>query len=191
MTFYEQVERDIWRWINEFIAVPNAFYHNKFAPCPYARSAVTEGSADVVAWRDEELRGFIRAQAIAMRDSTTIGTRVMAFPPRIQRVWGLIDYIDELNLELGPDNVFLNAGVAKTSISAYPGSSGKPYFIVVANTLDAVLKGAKALQRTPFYKAWPVEQYRTVVERRARLAASFRADDAMVPADELARGRGG
>lgn len=174
MALKDDVHADLWRWIREFITAPNEFYHQKFAPCPFAKAAVKDGQVDVVVWESGDVRGFIRAQALHMRDirpTQGITTRCMAFPPRIQRAWGLIDHIDELNLELVPENIFLNAGVAKTTVSRYPGSrDDEPYFIVIANTLDGVLKGAKALQRTAFYKDWPEQQYRTVVERRARLA---------------------
>ena len=173
-TLLEQAEKDLWRWIREFITVPNEFYHKKFAPCPYAKSAVADGQVDVVVWESGSPRDFIREQALAMRDerpTTGVTTRVMGFPPRMLRAWGLVDYVDALNIELVPDNVFLNAGVAKSTVSCFPGSRDEPYFIVIANTLDGVLKGSEALQRTAFYKDWPAEQYRTVVERRARYAA--------------------
>jgi hypothetical protein len=174
MVLQDQVKEDLWRWIREFITVPNAFYHHKFAPCPYAKSAVADGQVDVVVWNGENPRDFIRAQALGMRaerPATGLTTRVMGFPPRVRLSWGIIDYIDGLNLELVADDIFLNPGVTKTVASRFPGSREEPYFIVVANTLDPVLKGARALQRTAFYKDWPAEQYHTVVERRARLAA--------------------
>jgi hypothetical protein len=175
MSLQKDIEGDLWQWLHEFITVPNAFYHNKFAPCPYAKSAVTMGQVDVKVWESGDARAFIREQALDMRDArpaTGVTTRVMAFPPRMQRSWGIIGYVDALNIELVADNIFLNAGVAKTTVSRHPGSRDEPYFIVIANTLDAVLKGSEALQRTSFYADWPAEQYRTVVERRARLAAS-------------------
>ena len=58
--------------------------------------------------------------------------------------------------------------------SRYPGSAdNEPYFIVVANRLDAVLSGAESLERTDYYKNWPREQYKLVVERRARMAQLY------------------
>jgi hypothetical protein len=173
MSLYEEIETDLRDWINNFITVPNEFYNYKFAPCPYAKSAVLARQVDVVAWQSGDVRTFLRTHAIRMRDereASGVTTLVMGFPPRIQRSWGVIDYVDALNIELISDNVFLNAGVTKTMESRYPGSNGTPYFIVVANTLDAVLKGSNALQRTAFYKDWTPEQYRTVVERRAARA---------------------
>jgi hypothetical protein len=76
-------------------------------------------------------------------------------------------------MELIPDNVFLNTGIAKTTISRYPGSGENPYFIVVANSLAAVLDGAKSLAKSDYYKDWPEEHYKIVVERRARLAERY------------------
>ena len=190
-TLHDQVKCDLWRWINEFISVPNDFYKKKFAPCPYAKSAVLDGQVDVVAWESGSPRDFIRDQAMAMRDErplTGVTTRCMGFPPRMLRAWGLVDYVDALNLELVADNVFLNAGVAKDTISRFPGSQGEPYFIVIANTLDGVLKGSEALQRTAFYKNWPAEQFRTVVERRAWFAERYGCPHA---AGEQAKGVAG
>lgn len=173
MSLHEQVEQDLWAWIHAFVTTPNEFYHHKFAPCPYARGAVVGHTVDVVPWQAGDVRRFIREQAIGMRDTPTLTTRVMAFPPRTQRAWGLSEFVETLNGELVPDGVFLNTGVAKTTTSRYPGSGGSPYFIVVANSLGPVLKGSQALQRTDYYKDWPREHYEIVVERRARLAQRF------------------
>ena len=169
----EAVECDVWTWIADFLTVPNDFYHGKFAPCPYARGAVKDGAVDVVAWRSGNLRDFIRVQAEDMRDASHLTTRVMVFPPRIQFTWGLSDYIESLNMALVSGDVFLNTGVAKETVSRYPNSKNAPYFIVVANSLDAVLKGADALQRTRYYENWPSVHFDLVVERRAKFAARY------------------
>lgn len=173
MSVHETVEEDVWAWIREFVTVQNEFYGFKFAPCPYARAAVLAETVDVVAWRTGDFRPFIRESALGVRDSPKLTTRVMAFPPRMQWAFGLSEYVENLNRELIPDEVFLNTGVAKTSRSRYPGSGENPYFIVVANSLGPVLKGAEALQRTDYYKDWPRGHYEIVVERRARMAERY------------------
>jgi hypothetical protein len=173
MTIHEAINQDLWAWIREFVTVPNEFYHHKFPPCPYARRALMDETVDVVVWQSGDVRAFIRQKAVEMRDSEKIGTRVMAFPPRTQWAWGISEYVECLNAELIPDNVFLNTGVAKSTKSRYPGSSDQPYFIVVANSLDAVLAGAESLRRTEYYKDWPQAHFDLVVERRARLAKRF------------------
>jgi hypothetical protein len=169
----EEIEADIWSWIREFVTVRNDFYGSKFAPCPFAQQAVTTGTVDVAVWRSGDVREFVRAYAEGMRDTPGLTTRVMAFPPRIQRAWGFSDYIESLNRELIPDNVFLNPGIAKNTTSKFPGSVGQPYFIVVANSLAAVLRGSEQLQRTDYYDNWPGSHVEFVVERRARLAERF------------------
>jgi len=168
------IERDIWAWIDGFVTVPNEFYHDKFPPCPYARRAVLARTVDVAVWQSGDARPFIRQGALGMRDNPALTTRVMAFPPRTQWDWGINDYVEVLNAELIPNNVFLNTGIAKTSISRYPGSARRPYFIVVANSLAAVLSGSESLQLTDYYKDWPRSHYEIVVERRARLARRYR-----------------
>ena len=173
MSLHDEIDRDLWTWIREFVTVPNEFYHEKFAPCPYALKAVMSGTVDVAVWHSGDVRKFIREHAAGMRDNPKLTTRVMAFPPRTQLAWGISEFVEELNMEMIPDNVFLNTGIAKTTRSRYPGSGGKPYFIVVANSLDAVLKGAEALQGTDYYANWPREHYEIVVERRARLAKLY------------------
>ena len=110
-----------------------------------------------------------------MRDTKQLTTRVLAFPPRVQFTFGINDFVENLNAELIGDNVFLNTGIARSSVSKYPGSNGKdPYFIVVANSLDAVLDGCETLKKTDYYKDWPAAHYAIVVERRAKLARQFR-----------------
>jgi hypothetical protein len=82
--------------------------------------------------------------------------------------------VESLNAEMISSNVFLNTGVAKTTKSRYPGSPSKePYFIVIANSLDAVMSGADSLMKTDYYKNWPAAHYVHVVERRARMAKQF------------------
>lgn len=173
MSMYDEINQDIWNWFDEFVTVPNEFYDNKFPPCPYARAALMRETVDVAVWESGDVRGFIRQQAMDMRDSPKLTTRVMAFPPRTQYAWGISEFVETLNAEMIPDNVFLNTGIAKTTVSRYPGSSDKPYFIVVANSLDAVLKGAKSLEKSNYYKDWPTSHYEIVVERRARLAQRY------------------
>lgn len=171
---YEQIRMDLWAWIHEFVTVSNEFYHYKFPPCPFARQAVLAKTVDVHVWQSGDVRAFIRSKAAEMRDTTGLTTRVLGFPPRTQFMWGINDFVEQVNAEMIADNVFLNTGVAKTSCSRYPGSApNDPYFIVVANSLDAVLSGAEALKRTDYYKNWPAEHFASVVERRARMAKVY------------------
>jgi len=168
-----EIESDIWVWMRDFVAVKNEFYGAKFPPCPFAQKALLMQTVDVAAWQSGDVRKFVRERAENMRDNPTLTTRVMAFPPRIQHAWGISEYVESLNAELIPDNLFLNTGVAKTSISRYPGSMGNPYFIIVANSLEAVLKGSESLQRTDYYEDWPKSHFEIVVERRERMARRY------------------
>jgi hypothetical protein len=173
MSLQEEVVADLWKWIREFVTVPNEFYNGKFAPCPYAAGAVAGNAVDVVAWESGDVRPFIREKAIGVRDAPHLTTRVMGFPPRTQFAWGISEFVESLNMELIRDNVFLNTGVAKSTVSRYPGSGDSPYFIIVANSLAAVLDGAESLAKSDYYKDWPKEHYEIVVERRARLAKLY------------------
>jgi hypothetical protein len=171
---YQRVEQDIWAWIDGFVTAKNEFYEFKFPPCPYAHQAVLSKTVDVRVWQTGNVREFIRNNAIQMRDNPSLTTRVMAFPPTIRFAWGINDYVESLNAEMISNNVFLNTGVAKTTKSRYSRSPSKePYFIVIANSLDAVLSGAKVLMSTDYYKNWPAAHYAHVVERRARMARQF------------------
>lgn len=170
----QQIEQDIWTWIKDFVTAANEFYHYKFPPCPFARQAVASKTVDVQVWQTGNVREFIRNNAISMRDTPSLTTRVMAFPPQTRFQWGINDYVEELNAELIASNVFLNTGVAKTTKSRYLGSASKePYFIVIANSLEAVLSGAEALTKTDYYKNWPAAHYAHVVERRERMAKQY------------------
>ena len=168
------IEADIWTWLKTFVTVKNDFYKRKFAPCPYALAALLADQVDVKVHVKGDVRGFIRAKSEELRDTPALSTRVIAFPPRIQFQWGISDYVEMLNAELIADGVFLNTGVTKTMPSRHTGANGKdPYFIVVANRLEAVLDGARALARTKFYENWPKYQYELVVERRERMAKRY------------------
>lgn len=166
---------DIWAWIRQFVMAPNKFYDYKFPPCPFAKQAVQAKTVDVLVWQNEDVRAFIRVAAVELRNHPSLTTRVMAFPPATRFTWGLNDFVEDLNVELVSDNVFLNTGIAQTSRSKFSGSNPQePYFIVIANSLDAVLAGAKSLAKTDYYKNWPKPHYAHVVERRARFARKYR-----------------
>ena len=171
------IEADVWVWMREFVAVKNEFYNAKFPPCPFAQKALLQQTVDVAVWQSGDVRAFIRTYAEGMRDTPKLTTRVMVFPPRVQHAWGVSDFVESLNRELIADNIFLNTGVTKSTVSRYPGSLGNPYFIVVANSLDAVLLGSESLQRTDYYADWPKTHYEIVVERRAKMAARFGAKE--------------
>ena len=168
-----EIEADIWVWMREFVSVRNEFYGAKFAPCPFAQRALTLKAVDVVVWESGHVREFVSSAARAMRDQPNLSTRVIVLPPRVQNAWGFTDFVESLNAELIPHNVFLNTGVAKTTTSRFPGSAERPYFMVVANALQAVLQGSEQLQRTDYYRDWPATQVDIVVERRARMAALY------------------
>lgn len=172
-SLYEHIEDDIWTWINEFVMAPNAFYDNRFPPCPFARGAVNAGAVDVRVWQSGDVQEFISEGAVQMRDCPSLSTRIMTFPPKTQYLWGLSDYVESLNTDLVATDVFLNTGLAKTTCSRYPGPSADPYFVVIANSLAAVLAGARSLTKTPFYRDWPTAHYALVVERRERMARKY------------------
>jgi hypothetical protein len=168
---HDEIALDIWGWIREFIVVPNAFYHGKFAPCPFARQALSGHTVDVAVWRSGGVRQFIHRQAFGMLEARNLTTRVMVMPPRPD--FCLQKFVDRLNRDLIPENVFLNPGIAKGTRSRYRDSPHEPYSIVIANDLGAVLRGSDALHRTEYYDRWPTAQYEFVVRRRAELAARF------------------
>lgn len=170
-----EIEADVWTWMREFVSVKNEFYNAKFPPCPFAQKALLQQTVDVTVWQSGDVREFIRTSAEGMRAAPKLTTRVMAFPPRVQFAWGVSDFVESLNRELIADNIFLNTGVTKSTVSRYPGSQGNPYFIVVANSLEAVLQGSESLQRTDYYADWPKTHYEIVVERRAKMAARYGA----------------
>lgn len=172
-SIHQAVEQDIWTWIAEFVTVPRAGDHADFPPCPFARQAVLARTVDVKVWLAGDVRGFVGHHATGLRDTPALTTRVMTFPPRTRWRWGISECVEALNAALIPHNVFLNSGVARTTSSRYPGADRGPYFIVIANRLDAVLDGCASLKATRYYDAWPEEHYRLVVERRARMARVY------------------
>lgn len=170
----DSIRADMWHWLEDFVATKNAFYAGKFAPCPYARAAINAHQVAVEVWTEGDVARFIRAQSLTLVTSPEVSTLVMAFPPRTERKWGLTEFVETLNAELIPHDIFLNTGTTKTMASRFTGSPpGTPYFIAVANRLGAVLTGSRALMRTQYYFNWPPEQLELVVKRRARMAERF------------------
>lgn len=169
----QQIEDDIWGWIKQFVMAPNEFYHYRFPPCPFARGAVNANAVDVRVWQSGNVREFIQDGAVQMRECPSLSTRIMTFPPNTEFRWGLSEYVESLNTELVATDVFLNTGLAKTTCSRYPGPSTDPYFVVIANSMAAVLAGAKSLMKTPYYQDWPTAHYGLVVERRERMARKY------------------
>ena len=173
---YQVVEDDIWTWIHDFVTAPSEFYNFKFAPCPYARQAVQNKTGG----------------RPGLADRATFASSYASKPLQMREASHVDDPRDGLSAEdafsCGGStttsksstwswfrrNVFLNTGVAKTTKSRFPGSASKdPYFIVIANSLAAVLVGAESLAKSNYYENWPAAHYAHVVERRARLAKKY------------------
>ncbi len=79
MSLHAEIEQDVIDWIHEFVSVRNEFYGGKFAPCPYARGAMTAGTVDVVVWESGNPRLFIHQKASDLRELTKTQTRVIVF----------------------------------------------------------------------------------------------------------------
>lgn len=66
-TIHQQIEQDIWTWIQDFVTAPNEFYNFKFAPCPFAKQAVHSKTVDVQVWQAGDVREFIKNHASTLR----------------------------------------------------------------------------------------------------------------------------
>jgi hypothetical protein len=153
------------------VNAPNEFYGSS---SPYPTAAGGSDKRRGLAVGSERISSGITCRDPHLR-------RRDGLPPT-RDLWGINDFVEELNTELVSSNVFLNTGIAKTSQSRFPGSSTKdPYFIVIANSLAAVLSGAESLAKSDYYKDWPADHYAHVVERRARFAKQYGVKPSEVP----------
>lgn len=171
-----QVEQDIWKWFQEYVEANHEFYDYKFPPCPYAKAARLRGSVDVVAYESGNIKQFIRTnvQNLINKTDKKITQRALIFPPRIRHTIGLKKFLHKLNVEIVPQNLYIQFGQALETKSIYPGffNSGC-YFMILINVLSEVLDGHKALIHTDYYKPWSKEHYDIVVTRRQEMYEKY------------------
>ena len=170
------IEEDIWTWIKEYVEINHEFYGYKFPPCPYARAARLKGAIDLVAYERGDVKEFIRThlQSLLDQPDKKITQRALILPPRTQWKFGLTKFLNNLNIEIIPQNYYMQFGRAIKTQSQYPGffNSG-PYFIILINVLTEVLDGHKALLSTDYYKPWSKEHYDAVVGRRQEMYRKY------------------
>ena len=156
-----EVEQNIWKWIHEYVESNNEFYHYKFPPCPYAKSARLNGLVDVVAYTKGRPYQFITSQIDDLIAYKKYSIRIMAFPLRMRWYFHLHILLNQLNRHLVPQDLYVQYG--KTD----------DYFIVIVNKLSDVLDGHRALSKTDYYKNWSKDHYKAVVERRETLYKKY------------------
>jgi hypothetical protein len=152
-----EVEKNIWKWIYEYVEINNEFYDYKFPPCPYAKSARLNGLVDVVAYTKGRPYQFITSQIDNLITHKMYSIRIMAFPLRMRWYFHLHILLNRLNKSLVTQDLYVQYG--KTD----------DYFIVIVNKLSDVLDGHRALSKTDYYKNWSKDHYKAVVERRETL----------------------
>lgn len=171
-----RVEEDIWTWIKEYVEVNHAFYGNSFPPCPYAKAARLKGAIDIEVYESGNIEEFIKTnlQNLIDQKDKKITQRALILPPRTKWRFGLIRFLNNLNVNIISQNYYMQFGQAIKTKSQYPGlfNSG-PYFIILINVLSEVLDGHKALLSTDYYKPWSKEHYNAVVGRRQEMYEKY------------------
>ena len=175
MSIKSQVEKDIWKWIKDYIEIPNKFYDYKFPVCPYAKAARLKGIVTVKAWSQGSIKEFITQgvhELVADPDHEIV---VLAMPPRAKWTWGIKKLVEKLNAEIISQDYFVQHGIAVKTKSLYPGlfNSGK-YFVVLVNRLGPVLEAHQSLLKTDYYRPWSKKHYTAVVTRRQKLYDKYK-----------------
>jgi hypothetical protein len=169
-----EIEKDIWDWIVNYIEVNHSFYDYKFPPCPYAKSARLKGLLSVTAYDHSGSFSFINKtiDKYLVDDEHTVC--VMTFPNYMKWNPLLRLFLRNKNKSLIPKDSFIQYGTAITTSSKFDGiGKGKPYFIVIINKLSDVMKGHKELLKTSYYTNWSDFHYYDVVEKRNEMIKKF------------------
>jgi hypothetical protein len=168
----QQIETDIWDWLQNYIEVDHKFYDYKFPPCPYAKSARLRGLVTVTAYKSGSINQFIRENTAGLISEGKHNVGIMVFPASTRwRFWNQW-YMKWLNRRLIPQDFYIQYGMAVTTTSKYPGESA-PYFIAIVNKLSDVLAGHQALLNTKYYQNWSDFHYNDVVVRRQRMYEKY------------------
>jgi hypothetical protein len=172
-----KIEKDIWEWITNFLEVNHEFYHYKFTPCPYAKSARLKGLVNVTAYTVGSKIGFIEQQTEQFLADKQYNVQIFVFPSYLRWFFHVRWKIHQLNKKLIPNNYYAQYGWARPTKSQYPGLfNSSPYFIVIINKLSDVLSGHKSLLDTDYYSQWSKSHYNNVVERRNNMVKKYKKD---------------
>jgi len=170
-----EIEQDIWQWIEQYVETEHKFYDYKFPPCPYAKSARLRGLVDVVAHESGNIKKFISEQVNDLIGGKKFNVRVLVFAPRYKYLYGFKKFINKVNLEIVPLDFYAQYGTALRTASRYTGLLNKgPYSIVIVNKLSDVLAGHQALLNTDYYKPWAKHHYDAVVVRRQQMYEKYK-----------------
>jgi len=168
------IEKDVWRWITDYIEVNHKFYDYKFPPCPYAKAARLQGLVNVTAYIDGNINKFIECQANQLITDKKFNINILVFPSRMRWYLHVHYFIHKLNKKLIPQDYYLQYGTAIKTASKYPGIlNGEPYFIVIMNKLSDVLDAHSSLLKTQYYVPWAKHHYDSVVTRRQKMYEKY------------------
>lgn len=164
----EQIEKDIWEWITDYIEVNHEFYGYKFSPCPFAYKARVSGNVEVAVWETGSYRSFITQQLL----NPDRKIKVLVFPPNFKYAWFTRYYIKHLNKKIVAQDQFIQCGNAISTVSRYNGLSGN-YTVVIINNLSEVLDAHEALKYTSYYDNWSEKHYFNVVTVRQTIKEKY------------------
>jgi hypothetical protein len=170
------IEKDIWDWMINYIEAPHVFYNYKFPPCPYARSARLKGLLNIKAYDGSGIFNFVHntVESHSTNDKHTVC--IMVFPNYLRWNWVFTWYLQRKNKSMIPNDYYIQYGKAITTKSKFSGlGKNSPYFIVVVNKLSDVLSAHKELlEKSEYYSKWSDFHYYDVVERRNQMFEKYK-----------------
>lgn len=159
----QDIEKDIWSWIQTYVEANHEFYDYKFPPCPYAKAARLKGMVNVTAYESGSISQFIKNSV-----QSSHNVQVLVLPPKIRWYYHIHWLLKNINKKLILSDRYVQYGMAVTTHSKYPGLKG-PYFIIIVNVLSDVIAGHNALSFSDYYKGWDKSHYDNVVLRRNKM----------------------
>lgn len=167
------IEADIRRWSREVLEVPNK-HLNGLPACPYAKQAWKNNKVLVVeteyvyaeammycASFDELNKDLVVVASYAIPDSESFYSFVEA----------LNQTFSELHcMEFHPDYGAEDSELEFLTDNDWESDFGEPYCMIFIQNLEKVVEASDRLEQLGYYKAFPDDEYQTlVVDRKERL----------------------
>jgi hypothetical protein len=167
---HEEIIKDIKNWLIDFIEVENEFYDNKYAVCPYAKSARLKGQVKIKVHDKGSVYDLINNTIVNDYKEFTKQITIIVCRPSFFYNFYLDSKIENINKNIIPRNLIIQHGVAKETKSKFRSLIRGNYYIIIINKVTDVIDAANTLaEKTDFYSYWSTDHYQHVVGARNQL----------------------
>lgn len=165
------IEEDLRSWSREVLEVPSP-HLDGLPPCPYAKQAWKEDKVHVI--ESDNIYAASLAACVGFSQFDKELVVIASYDiPNIAQFHG---YVEALNqafgtlhcMEFHPDYGAEDAELDFLTDNEWESSVDEPYCMVFIQDLEKVVRASDKLERLGYYKAYPPDEYQSLVVNRKR-----------------------